>query len=146
MLTNALRHSVGVCCIFGNKPADFTRDAPLFTRDVDRDCKRRLRVGAACLRSARRCGRRSFLESSVTTKAQALHDDPEPNRPRRECRRCAVVYSALRTLERISRLAYLSFSFRVYILRNCKRRLIFSNRREGSDWRHCVCFSRAVPT
>jgi hypothetical protein len=29
-LTNALRHSVGVCCIFGNKPADFTRDAPLF--------------------------------------------------------------------------------------------------------------------
>ena len=115
-------------------------------RDVDRDCKRRLRVGAACLRSARRCGRRSFLESSVTTKAQALHDDPEPNRPRRECRRCAVVYSALRTLERISRLAYLSFSFRVYILRNCKRRLIFSNRREGSDWRHCVCFSRAVPT
>ena len=129
MLTNALRHWVYVCCIFSNKYAHLTRDAPLLRRVVDSSCKRRLRVGAACLRSDRRCGRRSFLESSVTTKAQALHDDPEPNRPRREWRRCAVVYSALRTLERISRLAYLSFSFCGWHFRNCKRRLIFSNRK-----------------
>ena len=32
---NALRHSVGVWCIFGNKPADLTRDAPLCTRGVE---------------------------------------------------------------------------------------------------------------
>ena len=30
MLTNALRHWVYVCCIFSNKYAHLTRDAPLF--------------------------------------------------------------------------------------------------------------------
>ena len=40
---------------------------------VDSTCKRRLREGSACLRSDRRCGRRSFLESSATAKAHAQH-------------------------------------------------------------------------
>ena len=68
-LTTALRYWVCVLCISTNKHAHFTRDAPFFTRDVDRDCKRRLRVGRGRnVVKVRTEVRRSFLESTAVAR------------------------------------------------------------------------------
>ena len=65
LLTTALRHWVCVWRTLANKHAHFTRDAPFFTRDVDRDCKRRLRAGRGRnVVKVRTEVRRSFLEST----------------------------------------------------------------------------------